>query len=145
MSNMPSRFLKEIPERLIEMESAASSYRSGSRSPSFSAGYSAGRSAYELDTGTGYGRPRGTQPAASSAPAVPAAAVRPRVAASSASAANRPAADFSHGDKVSHNKWGTGVVVAVKGSGDDTELQIAFPAPTGIKRLLAKFAPITKL
>ncbi|GAA8916050.1 hypothetical protein HpSIM50_15730 [Helicobacter pylori] len=48
------------------------------------------------------------------------------------------------GDKVSHGKWGTGVVVAIKGSGDDTELQIAFPAPVGVKRLLAKFAPITK-
>jgi DNA helicase-2/ATP-dependent DNA helicase PcrA len=147
MSNMPSRFLKEIPERLIEMESAVSSYRSGSRSSSYSAaaGYSASRSAYDYDTGAGYGRPRGTQPAASAAPTASAAAARTRVAASSASDANRAAADFNHGDKVSHNKWGTGVVVAVKGSGDDTELQIAFPAPTGIKRLLAKFAPITKL
>jgi DNA helicase-2/ATP-dependent DNA helicase PcrA len=146
MSNLPSRFLKEIPERLIEMESAALGYRSGSRSSSFSSGYSASRSAYEFDSGAGYGRARGAQPSASAAPAAPAAAVRPRVASSSASAANMPpVANYSHGDKVSHNKWGTGVVVAVKGSGDDTELQIAFPAPTGIKRLLAKFAPITKL
>jgi len=45
---------------------------------------------------------------------------------------------------VSHNKWGIGTVVAVRGSGDDQELQIAFPAPTGIKKLLARFAPITK-
>ncbi|WP_412761010.1 hypothetical protein, partial [Paenibacillus validus] len=35
-------------------------------------------------------------------------------------------------------------IVAMKGSGDDTELQIAFPAPVGVKRLLAKFAPIEK-
>jgi DNA helicase-2/ATP-dependent DNA helicase PcrA len=145
MSNLPSRFLKEIPERLIEMESAASGYRSSPRSSTFSSGYSASRSAYEFESGTGYGRPRTAQPSSSAAAAAPAAAARPRVAASSASAANRPVANYSHGDKVSHNKWGTGVVVAVKGSGDDTELQIAFPAPTGIKRLLAKFAPITKL
>ena len=49
------------------------------------------------------------------------------------------------GDKVSHKKWGNGTVVNVKGSGEDMELDVAFPAPTGIKRLLAKFAPITKV
>lgn len=48
------------------------------------------------------------------------------------------------GDKAQHGKWGTGTVVSVKGSGEGMELDIAFPSPTGIKRLLAKFAPIQK-
>ncbi|WP_163528693.1 DNA helicase PcrA [Halobacillus ihumii] len=48
------------------------------------------------------------------------------------------------GDKASHKKWGEGTVVKVQGEGDAMELDIAFPAPTGIKRLLARFAPITK-
>ncbi|WP_245711639.1 DNA helicase PcrA [Gracilibacillus ureilyticus] len=48
------------------------------------------------------------------------------------------------GDKANHNKWGQGTVVKVSGEGEAMELDIAFPAPTGIKRLLAKFAPITK-
>lgn len=48
------------------------------------------------------------------------------------------------GDKAVHNKWGTGTVVSVRGEGEGMELDIAFPAPTGIKRLLAKFAPIQK-
>ncbi|WP_163970956.1 DNA helicase PcrA [Oceanobacillus halotolerans] len=48
------------------------------------------------------------------------------------------------GDKVEHKKWGVGTVVNVQGEGEATELDIAFPAPTGIKRLLAKLAPITK-
>lgn len=48
------------------------------------------------------------------------------------------------GDKASHKKWGTGTVVSVSGSGDELEVSVAFPSPTGIKRLLAKFAPITK-
>src|SRR5690625_4462270 len=48
------------------------------------------------------------------------------------------------GNKAHHNKWGVGTVVKVQGEGDKAELDIAFPAPTGIKRLLAKFAPITK-
>ncbi|PAV28009.1 DNA helicase PcrA [Virgibacillus profundi] len=48
------------------------------------------------------------------------------------------------GDKASHKKWGVGTVVKVQGEGEAMELDIAFPAPTGIKRVLAKFAPITK-
>lgn len=48
------------------------------------------------------------------------------------------------GDKAVHKKWGTGMVVSVKGEGDGTELDIAFPQPIGIKRLLAQFAPIEK-
>lgn len=48
------------------------------------------------------------------------------------------------GEKANHKKWGIGTVVSVKGEGDDLELDIAFPKPVGIKRLLAKFAPITK-
>jgi len=54
-------------------------------------------------------------------------------------------AGLTAGDKVRHAKWGIGTVVAVKGTGNDTELQIAFPAPIGIKRLLAAFAPLTKV
>jgi DNA helicase-2/ATP-dependent DNA helicase PcrA len=48
------------------------------------------------------------------------------------------------GDKAEHGKWGIGTVVSVKGQGEGTELDIAFPSPVGIKRLLAKFAPIKK-
>lgn len=48
------------------------------------------------------------------------------------------------GDKAGHKKWGTGMVVSVKGSGEEVELDIAFPNPVGVKRLLAKFAPIEK-
>ena len=52
--------------------------------------------------------------------------------------------DWKVGDKAAHKKWGTGTVVSVKGEGESKELDIAFPSPIGIKRLLAKFAPITK-
>ncbi|WAA12604.1 DNA helicase PcrA [Fervidibacillus halotolerans] len=48
------------------------------------------------------------------------------------------------GDRAVHKKWGIGTVVSVKGEGEDMELDIAFPKPTGIKRLLAKYAPIEK-
>lgn len=49
------------------------------------------------------------------------------------------------GDKAEHKKWGIGTVVSVKGEGEAKELDIAFPSPIGIKRLLAKFAPIEKV
>lgn len=52
--------------------------------------------------------------------------------------------DWNVGDKAVHKKWGVGTVVSVRGEGDSLELDIAFPSPTGIKRLLAKFAPIEK-
>lgn len=51
---------------------------------------------------------------------------------------------WSVGDKAAHKKWGIGTVVSVKGEGESKELDIAFPSPIGIKRLLAKFAPIEK-
>ncbi|OEF99465.1 ATP-dependent DNA helicase PcrA [Vulcanibacillus modesticaldus] len=56
-----------------------------------------------------------------------------------------PRDDWSVGDKVRHTKWGVGVIVSTKNSGDDLELQIAFSQPTGIKNLLARFAPIEKV
>lgn len=57
---------------------------------------------------------------------------------------NAPVA-WQVGDKVRHNKWGEGTVVSTKGSGDSLELDIAFPKPTGLKRLLATFAPVEKV
>ncbi|HJV47413.1 MAG TPA: DNA helicase PcrA [Bacillota bacterium] len=53
--------------------------------------------------------------------------------------------EWKVGDRVEHGKWGLGTVVSVKGQGDSLELDIAFPAPVGIKKLLAKFAPVKKV
>ncbi|TDL78006.1 DNA helicase PcrA [Peribacillus frigoritolerans] len=66
---------------------------------------------------------------------------------------NRPMAASTGGDEIAwavgnkaeHKKWGIGTVVSVKGEGEGKELDIAFPSPVGIKRLLAKFAPIQKV
>jgi len=51
---------------------------------------------------------------------------------------------FNVGDKVIHAKWGEGLVVSVKGSGPDAEVSVAFP-DQGIKKLIAKYAPIKKV
>ncbi|GGN64989.1 DNA helicase PcrA [Oceanobacillus indicireducens] len=67
-----------------------------------------------------------------------------RKARRTAQASTAAEEEWKAGDKANHKKWGTGTVVRVQGEGDKMELDIAFPAPTGVKRLLAQFAPITK-
>ncbi|WP_044642026.1 DNA helicase PcrA [Risungbinella massiliensis] len=53
--------------------------------------------------------------------------------------------NWSVGEKAQHTKWGVGTVVMVRGEGEDIELNIAFPEPVGVKKLLARFAPIEKV
>lgn len=144
--NQPSRFLEEIPEDVREGASAgigASGYarqtpgRFGGGAPSSSA---AGRT-----TGFGAGAAR---PAVGGGVKVVSsldAARNAKAASGSGGASAGQAGELAAGDRVSHGKWGEGTIVSVKGTGNDMELQIAFPAPVGIKRLLAAFAPLTKL
>ncbi|MEH7176757.1 DNA helicase PcrA [Neobacillus vireti] len=121
--NPASRFIKEIPEELLEgvepAEKKGTSF--GTRGTAF------GRSTMG-STSTSFGTPVTRKPV-----------MRP-VAASTGG----DTIGWKVGDKAEHGKWGIGTVVSVKGEGEGTELDIAFPSPTGIKRLLAKFAPITK-
>src|SRR5690606_14296497 len=53
--------------------------------------------------------------------------------------------EWAPGDRVEHRKWGVGTVVKVQGSGKEAELNIAFPSPIGVKKLLACYAPIEKV
>ncbi|MEF7565834.1 DNA helicase PcrA [Bacillus infantis] len=116
--NPPSRFIQEIPADLIE----GIEQKKASPSP--------------------FGSPAagGRQPSSSA----PRQAMRKAVVKPAAASTGGDALGWQVGDKAVHGKWGTGTVVSVKGQGEGTELDIAFPSPTGIKRLLAKFAPITK-
>lgn len=59
-------------------------------------------------------------------------------------AERRVVAEWKAGDKVEHAKWGTGTVVEVRGSGDGQEVKVAFPG-MGIRQLMVKFAPLTRL
>jgi DNA helicase II / ATP-dependent DNA helicase PcrA len=112
--NPESRFIKEIPAELIE--DAVPKVRKPSPMS-------------------------GGRPSVSGRPSMP---TRGAVSRPVAAASGGEGIEWKVGDKAQHGKWGTGTVVSVKGSGEGTELDIAFPSPTGIKRLLAKFAPITK-
>lgn len=144
-ANPPSRFLDEIPEELKEEAGAARDrYRRGGNIGGSYGGRGFGGS------GSNFGRSAGnsslsgsTATASGSQTKVTMTTSVPHQAAAVGSTADLTA--LKAGDKVSHGKWGTGTIVSVKGSGNDTELQIAFPAPVGVKRLLAGFAPITKV
>ena len=48
------------------------------------------------------------------------------------------------GDRVTHDSFGMGTVVAVEGSGDKTVAHVDFRSE-GTKRLLLRYAPLTKL
>ncbi len=54
-----------------------------------------------------------------------------------------PSSKFKTGDKVTHPKFGDGLITAVKGEGSSEELDVVFTS-VGPKRLLSQFAPISK-
>ena len=121
--NPASRFIREIPEDLLEgvEKEERKNTTFGSRGTAF------GRSTTG-STSSSFGTPVTRKPV-----------MRPVAATTGGDTIG-----WRVGDKAEHGKWGIGTVVSVKGEGEGTELDIAFPSPTGIKRLLAKFAPITK-
>ena len=128
--------------RRLRGELAAASCVGGSGGCS-AAGSRAGRGAAGASawgTPSSFGRPSTARLRQALQPAA-----KPRCVPGPQPAAGGAVPDYTAGDKVSHGKWGIGTVVSVKGTGNDTELQIAFPAPVGMKRLLAGFAPITKV
>jgi len=53
-------------------------------------------------------------------------------------------ADVLVGDKLVHEKFGDGVVVACSGSGDDLQVSVMFP-DYGEKKLMWKYAPVKKI
>ena len=52
--------------------------------------------------------------------------------------------NLSPGERVVHDKFGMGTVVAVEGSGEKAQAQIDFGS-AGVKRLLLRYAPVEKL
>ncbi|MCM3570215.1 DNA helicase PcrA [Neobacillus mesonae] len=122
--NPASRFISEIPEDLIEGVEAERKSPFGSRP-------------FGRTDSSSFGTSRTTRSSAGS-PAAPRKPVMRPVSTGG------EGVDWKVGDKAQHGKWGVGTVVSVKGEGESTELDIAFPSPVGVKRLLAKFAPIQK-
>lgn len=126
--NAPSRFVEEIDPDLLEFENDQTESTVGSQQLPFG-----GAAA----TATTYRSQRRTKPHQYRD-----AGKRVKPITNNGTGADK--VSWKTGDKVSHKKWGQGTVVKVSGSGNDMELDIAFPQQ-GVKRLLASFAPITKV
>lgn len=120
--NQPSQFVEEINDDLIKFENTDSSSKAKSMNTPFA------KAAAQATTFTAQRRAHGLKHSAKQE--------------STGTGADKKA--WKVGDKVQHKKWGQGMVVSVNGSGNDMELDIAFPNE-GVKRLLAQFAPITKV
>ncbi len=135
--NLPSRFLKEVPEELVRVaspSSTAGSFRRaatewGDASPAFGAG----RNSFGPRPSGGAGRP--PAPSFKRAPTP-----GERLAGQQRGALDL---DLSPGDTVVHRQWGSGVVRALSGQGDRAMAEVDFPGQ-GRKRLLLRYAPLTK-
>lgn len=122
--NRPSEFVEEITPELMQSENQNQGERSLSGRIAGSNSY-----AFKAATATTYRRPSDAGK---------------RVAPKTNTGTGAEKKSWNTGDKVNHKKWGQGTVVSVNGTGENMELDIAFPQQ-GVKRLLASFAPITKV
>lgn len=117
----PSRFLQEIPARLVKTIKRQERFSALENFKQVSEKYSARPQ-----------KPASTFNPHSFMPQKPAAA--------SGGTGTR----FNTGDRVSHSKWGEGMVVSVKDSPDGQEVKVAF-AGAGVRSLLTKYAVLKKL
>jgi len=133
--NPPSRFLDEIPERLVEqIEGSRRASRAGSWGES-----SASWDLPRRESGISSQR----RSSANRERMVDAA-----IAAGRSGQADPPGhrtpQSLRIGDDVRHAKWGEGIVLDLEGSGDKAEIVVRFP-DAGEKRLLLAWAPLQKL
>ncbi|MEE1940639.1 DNA helicase PcrA [Streptomyces sp. TRM 70361] len=127
--NPPSRFLEEIPERYLRWKRTG-----GTAGASGRGGAGRGASATSM-----------LAAAASAVSDATAAARRPGPSGfATGRAKERAAVSLEVGDRVTHDTFGLGRVVAVKGSGDNAEATIDF-GDERPKRLLLRYAPVEKL
>ncbi len=121
--NPASRFLDELPGDLVDWKRTEAAMTQWTRPTASwgSAGGSGGRTPQ---------RQFGT------------AAARRDVKAKST--AGRPIPSLDPGDRVQHDTFGLGTVVALEGAGDSSVASIDF-GTEGVKRLLLRYAPVEKL
>ena len=128
-----SRFLDEVPEAVLDVARAGSSlsgagfggsggyggsYSSGSqRGPSFSGGIGGGRSDIK----------------------------RPSLGSGRKATPTEKLPQLVVGDRITHDSFGMGTVSEIAGQGDKTQIEVQFKAPHGTKRLVLRYAAVTKL
>ena len=131
--NPPSRFLDEIPGELAEWTGAVD------RQP-FVGGY-------RDDDGPSRYSDHGYRAAVGSRRSAQEQLAASRLASPSGlrgGLGNRAIPSLDPGDRVTHDAWGLGTVVATRGSGDGSQAQIDFGS-AGVKWLMLRYAPVQKL
>jgi DNA helicase-2/ATP-dependent DNA helicase PcrA len=145
--NSPSRFIGEIDDELIIPAGRAKvGTTSSGYNTSYPNGVFGGSRAMSLEDAM---KNRGTNRTGSTPSFISNSQPRKTVAPAKQATTNKVAsgadeATWTIGDKAEHKKWGVGTIVSVSGTGSNMELDVAFPAQ-GVKRLLAAYAPITKV
>ncbi|MGW3990834.1 DNA helicase PcrA [Streptomyces sp. NPDC004830] len=116
--NPPSRFLEEIPPAHVEWKRTGATVPASSGPVSaVAASLSSSRSRSSASGASGFATRR---------------------------TAEKPVVALTVGDRVTHDQFGLGTVVAVKGTGANAEATIDF-GDTKPKRLLLRYAPVEKL
>ncbi len=142
--NAPSRFLDEIPPRLLQDEWAEKKQNAfrGASSTSVPRGYGSGYGLKSTPAMNDLGKPKLTL--GGNALGIP--DVQKGFQGSKARELTGGAMQnlFSQGDRVMHRKFGEGRVVQVVGKGSDARIQIEFTA-YGVKEFSLSIAPIVKL
>ncbi|MBZ6206538.1 DNA helicase PcrA [Streptomyces olivaceus] len=118
--NPPSRFLEEIPAPHLEWK------RTGANGPAPSAPVS------------------GVAASLSSSRSRSSASGASGFATRRSASADQPRVSLAVGDRVTHDQFGLGTVVGVKGTGANAEATVDFGDPKP-KRLLLRYAPVEKL
>ncbi|CAN5763828.1 DNA helicase PcrA [soil metagenome] len=138
--NPPSRFLDEIPQRLVSaIEGNRRTSRSGSWADSSASNSSVSSWGDRPNRSSGISSERRQ----ANRDRIVDQAISAGQAGSMAAAAAGPAGGFRVGEDVMHGKWGEGIVMDLRGSGDKTEITINFPS-VGQKVLLLAWAPLKK-
>ncbi len=130
--NPPSRFIKEIPQNLIE-------FKSGAEAPRFVSKFGSSSSSYDDDS-SGWG-------------SIPASNSRNRMrnnddddsqAFPDYEGSGSSSSGYSKGTRVRHPTFGVGSIFALEGSGDNLKVSVMFTDNT-IKKFVAKYARLEKV
>ncbi|MEV7179073.1 DNA helicase PcrA [Kitasatospora sp. NPDC093679] len=124
--NPASRFLEEIPDTLVDWK------RTGAAAVPPARGFSPSSSGGSRSYGSSGGSARSTT------------TPQPGWAKSARKVTEREVVALAVGDRVSHDSFGLGTVVATQGVGDKAQATIDF-GTTGRKQLLLRYAPVEKL
>ncbi len=139
---VPSRFLADIPEELVDGRRPGNRRRESIDRASM---WNPGKVSWNDSARgqpSGGGRSGNAQPSSAASTVKPPGSKRlpvPNDHADHSRPARPVAAQFKTGQKVRHSKFGEGTVIESRVTGGDEEVTVAFPG-TGIKRLAASIA-----